>query len=64
MEARPTLHPSAEVLRALALGKLNEAAASEIRSHLQSCPACRAEVAAAANDDLNRMQQAPTAVTL
>jgi len=58
MEARLTSHPSAESLRALALGKLDDNTAAAVLSHLDICPECRGEVAAATNDDfLNRLRQ-------
>jgi len=58
MEARPTSHPSAESLRALALGKLDDNTASAVLSHLDVCPDCSKEVSAATNDDfLNRLRQ-------
>jgi serine/threonine protein kinase/TPR repeat protein len=61
MEARPTSHPSAESLRALALGKLDDNTASEVLSHLDVCPDCSKEVTAATNDDfLNRLRQVHT----
>jgi len=58
MEARPTAHPSAESLRALALGKLDDNTASVVMKHLDSCPECSREVAASTNDDLlHRLRQ-------
>jgi len=52
MELRPTSHPSAESLRALALGKLDDNTAAAVLSHLDVCPECSKEVTAATNDDL------------
>ena len=57
MEARRVVHPSADVLRALVLGKLDDAMAAKVRSHLDNCPNCRAVVAAATNPDLSRQRQ-------
>jgi len=58
MESRPTAHPSAESLRALALGKLDDSTAAVVMKHLDVCPDCRREVTSATNDDfLNRLRQ-------
>jgi formylglycine-generating enzyme required for sulfatase activity len=57
METRGVVHPSVEALRALALGKLDDNTASAVLSHLDICPECSREVAAATNDDfLNRLR--------
>ena len=59
METGSTSHPSAESLRALALGKLDDISASAVLSHLDGCNDCRKEVAAVTNDGfLNRLRQA------
>src|SRR5690349_21188316 len=59
MEARPINHPSAEALRAFALGKMDDSMASVLMSHLDNCPECCKEVAALTNDDfLARLRQA------
>jgi serine/threonine protein kinase len=55
----PIAHPSADVLRAFSLGKLNEVSASAVMSHLDSCAPCCKEVAAMTSDDfLARFRQA------
>jgi hypothetical protein len=46
MAANQVIHPSAEVLRAFALGKLNDSTASVVMNHLDSCPDCCKQVAA------------------
>jgi serine/threonine protein kinase len=50
MEARPVDHPSAEVLRALACGRLDTAAAEAAFAHLEGCPACRQAATALSGD--------------
>src|SRR5438309_1633075 len=50
MEARLVSHPSADVLRAFGLGKLDDAAAETVLNHLDTCPECRGEVAALSGD--------------
>jgi serine/threonine protein kinase len=52
MAANPPAHPSAEILRLLAVGKLDDAAAREVRRHLETCPSCRRAAAAAPADGL------------
>ncbi|HTU88796.1 MAG TPA: family 16 glycoside hydrolase, partial [Gemmataceae bacterium] len=52
-------HPSADVLKAFALGKLNDGSADGVLIHLDQCQQCRQEVAALSGDDfLNRLRQA------
>jgi anti-sigma factor RsiW len=59
MEARPASHPSADTLRAFGLGKLDDAAAEAVMSHLDHCPECRNAVAAQSGDSfLARLRQA------
>jgi serine/threonine protein kinase/formylglycine-generating enzyme required for sulfatase activity len=59
MGASPIVHPSADALRAFALGKLDDSMASILMSHLDSCPDCCKVVAAVSGDDfLARMRQA------
>jgi anti-sigma factor ChrR (cupin superfamily) len=40
MPAQPTTHPSTDTLRALGLGKLEEAEAQAVLHHLEICPDC------------------------
>jgi serine/threonine protein kinase len=59
MATLPVTHPSADVLRAFALGKLNESAAAALMSHLDGCPDCCKQLAVLSGDDsLNRLRQA------
>jgi serine/threonine protein kinase len=59
MATRPVTHPSADALRAFALGKLDDSTASVLMSHLDACPDCCKAVAAFSGDDfLGRMRQA------
>jgi anti-sigma factor RsiW len=46
VETRPGIHPSADALRAFALGKLDDSTASVLMSHLDGCPDCCRAVAA------------------
>src|SRR5689334_6923477 len=58
MGASPTAHPSADALRAFALGKLDEVSASAVMSHLDGCARCCKEVAAMTSDDfIARLRQ-------
>jgi serine/threonine protein kinase len=58
MAAHPVTHPSADALRAFALGKLNDLSSTELMNHLDSCPDCCKQVAALSGDDfLNRLRQ-------
>src|SRR5579871_3348465 len=50
MEPRPDPHPEAEILREFAQGKLDNATASQVRSHLDSCTECCHEVSALSGD--------------
>ncbi len=59
METRQAVHPSAGTLEAFGLGKLDDASAEAVISHLQDCPDCCQRVAAASGDDfINRLRQA------
>jgi serine/threonine protein kinase len=59
MEAHSVLHPSADALRAFALGKLNDATAAVVMNHLDNCTDCCKQVAALSGDDfLKRLRQA------
>jgi hypothetical protein len=59
MAADPSIHPSADILRAFALGNMEYAAAEVVIAHLDSCADCRRQAAAASGDDfLERMRQA------
>jgi serine/threonine protein kinase/CubicO group peptidase (beta-lactamase class C family) len=58
METHPIIHPSADVLQAFALGKLNDTTASVVMNHLDSCSDCCKLVAAQSGDDfLHRLRQ-------
>jgi serine/threonine protein kinase len=59
METRPDTHPSASMLQAFGLGKLEDGLAETVLDHLEVCPDCRKEVAARCGDSfLNRLRQA------
>ncbi|HEY7425838.1 MAG TPA: family 16 glycoside hydrolase [Gemmataceae bacterium] len=59
METRPVAHPSADVLKAFGLGKLDDTSAGVVMDHLDLCMDCRREVAALSGDDfLDRLRQA------
>jgi hypothetical protein len=59
MAAHLISHPSADVLQAFALGKLNDTSASVVMNHLDRCPDCCQQVAALSVDDfLDRLRQA------
>jgi len=51
MESPAATHPSADALRAFALGKLEDTMASVVMSHLDGCPDCCRGVAALSGDD-------------
>jgi serine/threonine protein kinase len=58
MAAQQVSHPSAELLRAFALGKLNDPIAAAVIKHLDSCSACCKQVASISGDDfLHRLRQ-------
>jgi formylglycine-generating enzyme required for sulfatase activity len=58
MGASPLIHPSADALRAFALGKLDDTTASVLMSHFDICPDCCKQVAAITGDDfLTRLRQ-------
>ncbi len=68
MATHPVVHPSADALQALALGKLNDSTAAALLNHLDSCSDCRKQLAAFAEEDfVNRLRQArgqsPTSAT-
>jgi serine/threonine protein kinase len=50
MDARLVSHPSADVLRALGSGQLDDAAAETVFLHLEACSECRAKVASLSGD--------------
>jgi serine/threonine protein kinase len=59
MAVQRSTHPSADVLKAFALGKLNDGSSEVVLSHLDQCQACRQEVASQSGDDfLNRLRRA------
>jgi serine/threonine protein kinase len=59
MEPRVGTHPSADTLRAFGVGNLSDAEAAAVMAHLESCVACRDQVAAASGDDfLDRLRAA------
>src|SRR5689334_22938220 len=59
MAARPVTHPSADALQAYGLGKLDDPTAQAVQAHLESCPDCRAAVAAVSGDSfLGRLRAA------
>jgi hypothetical protein len=59
MPVNPATHPSIETLQALSLGKLDDAEAAALLSHLESCPDCCRKAAAAAGDSfLDRLRDA------
>ena len=59
MATHPAVHPSADALRAFALGKLNDLSSAELMNHLDSCPDCCKQVVALSGDDfLTRLRQA------
>jgi serine/threonine protein kinase len=59
MEARPAAHPSAEILLALASGKLDDAGASAVIAHLDDCSSCCQKAASLSGDSfLERLRAA------
>src|SRR3954449_9932399 len=59
MEVRAVKHPSADALRAYALGQVTPIAAKGMASHLESCPDCRRYVASLPPDTfLDRLRAA------
>jgi serine/threonine protein kinase/WD40 repeat protein len=59
VEAHPVTHPSAAALEALARGRLSAASFEVVLGHLDSCAACRKEVAALSDDGfLDRLRAA------
>ena len=51
MTVQPGTHPSADILRAFGLGKLDETMSGMVMFHLEQCEDCRKEVVALTNDD-------------
>ena len=59
MDAQPALHPTDQTLHAYGLGKLDEASAESVNTHLEGCPDCRQRVAALSSDSfLGRLHDA------
>jgi hypothetical protein len=59
MESHPVTHPSADMLQAFGLGKLDDASAEAVISHLDECSECRQAVAALSGDSfVERLRQA------
>jgi C-terminal peptidase prc len=59
MTVQRAVHPSADVLRAFGLGKLDASSFEVVMDHLSQCEDCRKEVAALTSDDfLDRLRQA------
>jgi serine/threonine protein kinase len=59
MPANLASHPSAEMLQAFGLGKLNDAKAQVVLGHLESCPDCQKVVSSISGDSfLDRLQGA------
>jgi serine/threonine protein kinase len=58
MNAHPATHPSAETLRAFGLGMVDDTAAREVKSHLESCPDCHKKAAASSSDFSSRPRAA------
>jgi serine/threonine protein kinase len=50
MDDRTPRHPSANALEAFGLGKLDDAAAEVVLTHLSACPDCREKVTAQSGD--------------
>src|SRR5262245_36447739 len=58
-ETRPVSHPSPDTLKALGLGRLDDATAESVFQHLEGCLACRDQVAAQSGDDfLDKLRDA------
>jgi tRNA A-37 threonylcarbamoyl transferase component Bud32 len=59
MTTRPVVHPSVQILQAFGVGKLDDSAADEVMSHLETCADCRAAVSAQSGDSfLDRLPAA------
>ncbi len=59
MAAKPAMHPSADTLRALGLGKLDDATAAKILRHVETCPDCLQVVTEQSGDSfVNRLRGA------
>jgi len=59
MEAQRPTHPTAEVLKAFGLGKLDDSSSGALIEHLDLCADCRKIVASQSSDDfLDRLRQA------
>src|SRR5207247_4182755 len=50
METRHAVHPSTDTLQAFGLGKLDDASAEVVMSHLEDCPECHQKIAALPGD--------------
>jgi serine/threonine protein kinase len=59
MAVQPVVHPAAETLLALGMGKLDDATAQRVFAHLEQCSDCRQQVAGQTSDEfLQRMRAA------
>ncbi len=59
MAVQRGVHPSADVLQAFGLGKLDDSSSEVVMNHLEQCENCRKEVASLSGDDfVNRLRQA------
>jgi serine/threonine protein kinase/WD40 repeat protein len=59
MEAGSATHPTADTLRALGLGQLDDASAAALMNHLENCPECRKEAAALCGEGI--LERLPSA---
>ena len=59
MVTAETIHPSAQILNAFALGRLDEAQSADIEAHLATCTACQRLVEDTPDDSLVETLQAP-----
>jgi serine/threonine protein kinase len=53
MASNPVIHPSAELLQSFHMGKLDQASAAKVASHLEACPSCRQQLVTLAGDCTN-----------
>jgi serine/threonine protein kinase len=59
MAVQRGVHPSADILKAFGLGKLDDSTSGVVLDHLDQCEDCRQQVASLSGDDfLNRLRQA------